>query len=128
MVDSPGGIQAAGDAAKPADTPASATPSKVVKMPAEESAELKKMEGQLTRLQTENKDLVTAYRDYEQRITNLRSSAALLITRAALKAKLTLDQLDSSDLAWDEKSGSFEWRPRPIAAATPPLTTPETHK
>jgi hypothetical protein len=98
-----------------AQSPAEQSPKPVtVTMPAEDSAQLKAIQAMATKLMSDNAQVISAYNEYDRQLERVRSAAALLITRAALKAKLTIEQLDASELGLNAE-GNYEWRPKPKA-------------
>ena len=95
-----------------ADTPKPVTPVVAIKMLPEDSSELAKLQQEANAVTATNKDVIAAFKQYEAQMGTLNSRASVLIARAALKAKMTIEQLDNSDLVWDEKAKIYEWRLR----------------
>lgn len=79
-----------------------------VKMPEARSTELKTLQAQADKLLA----------DFEAAMAEINLRARVLITQAALEARLTPRQLDSMELVLDAK-GNYEWRPRPVASPQP---------
>lgn len=90
----------------PADIPKPVAP---IPIPAEEAAQLKSIQDEATKLQTE---LAT-------KMQALQAQWALLVTRAAVRAKLDIGQLDTLVVEPGGTSG-FQWVPRKVEAPKTP--------
>lgn len=97
-------------ASKPA--PVTLASSTAIKMPAEDSAGLKNLQTQADKLLSDSAAVINAYKEYETQLARIRAAATVLITRAGMKAKLSVEQLDTMVLTLDDK-GNYEWRKAP---------------
>lgn len=91
------------------------TSAAAVKMPAEYSKQIDTLQDQSKKLETDYSQVIGLYKDYVSKRDQIQAQAAVLITRAALAAHMTIEQLDNSELVKDEK-GNWEWREKPKAA------------
>jgi len=89
-----------------------------IKMPAEYSAKVADVVKASRDYAEANAKLVSAWKDYAAQQTAFQNEIVRLITRAAIAAHLTIDQLDNSDLRVDEK-GNYEWVPKPKSEPDP---------
>jgi hypothetical protein len=82
-----------------------------IKMPAEYATKIADVVKASREYAEANAKLVSAWKDYVAQQNAFQNEIERLITRAAIAAHLTLEQLDNSDLKLDEK-GNYEWVPK----------------
>jgi hypothetical protein len=107
-------------AAQQPATPVAGAP---VKMPAEYSAKVSELQQQADKLDKDYGQVVTLFKEYAAKRDAIQAQAAVLITRAALAVHMTIEQLDNSTLAIDDK-GAYQWVPKAKAPAAKQANAP----
>lgn len=103
---STGGIRA--QEAKAVKATVAPSPAPAVKVPPEYSAKLAEIQEQAKKLDTDYAQVIALFKEYIAKRDALQAQAAVLATRAALAAHMTIEQLDNSMLTVDEK-GHYQW-------------------
>lgn len=89
-----------------------------IKMPETYSTQVAALQEQSKKLDKDYEQVITLFKEYVAKRDAIQSQAVVLITRAALAAHLTIEQLDNSLLTVDAK-GQYSWVSKPNIEAAP---------